>query len=214
MGMFSNRTPRNATPTPKLHEAVVDRTFSSPILEDEQQYVAVAAVPPAIIAVPPAQSAPLTESAPSTAPVPAPSVAEDSTSADDDAPPDAAASGAAGELQEHWLVLSLSCLAYVFLQASNAFVPAITMQGTSEALGMPISAIGALNSAGAGIKSILIIFAMGPVLDLVGRNPTSPRPLHSCNPPPTAPLLPPLPPRLAEPPRRPLLSPWCPLRCG
>ena len=152
MGLFSSRkgTPP-ATPSPS----------SRAMPNDEEQFVAVSAVPPAIVVVPPMQAPP---QAPAPAPADSP-VAKADTSAEDAT---AAASGAGEELRQHWLVLVLSCLAYVLLQASNAFVPAITMQGTSEELDMPISAIGALNSAGAGIKSILIIFVMGPVLDLVG----------------------------------------------
>ena len=51
--MLSGRTPRNGTPpaTPKSHEAV-DTTPPSAIPVDRQQYVAVAAIPPAIVAVP------------------------------------------------------------------------------------------------------------------------------------------------------------------
>ena len=74
----------------------------------------------------------------------------------------------ADELRKYWPVLTLSCGAYVLLQAGNAFVPAITMKAASEDLGMSIASFGALNSVGAGIKSVLIIFCMGPALDKYG----------------------------------------------
>jgi len=76
--------------------------------------------------------------------------------------------GAMAELRAHWPVLVVSCLAYVLLQAGNAFVPAITMVSSSEDLGMSIASFGALNSVGAGIKSVLIIFFMGPALERFG----------------------------------------------
>ena len=72
------------------------------------------------------------------------------------------------ELAKHWPVLVLSCVVYILLQAGNAFVPAITMVSSSADLGMSIASFGALNSVGAGIKSVLIIFFMGPALDKYG----------------------------------------------
>ena len=47
-------------------------------------------------------------------------------------------------------------------------VPALTMEATSEELGMSLASMGALNSIGAGLKSVLIIFLMGPALDHYG----------------------------------------------
>lgn len=72
------------------------------------------------------------------------------------------------ELKLHWPVLVLSCVAYVLLQSANAFVPAVTMQATSADLGISVASFAALNSAGAGIKSICILFIMGPALDAYG----------------------------------------------
>ena len=69
------------------------------------------------------------------------------------------------ELKLHWHVLAVSMLGYIFLQSSNAFVPAFTMEYTSEDLGMSLSEYGLMNSVGAGIKSILIIFLMGHAID-------------------------------------------------
>jgi hypothetical protein len=77
-------------------------------------------------------------------------------------------SGMGAELRAHWPVLVVSCCAYVLLQAGNAFVPAITMVSASSDLGMSIATFGALNSVGAGIKSILIIFFMGRALEELG----------------------------------------------
>ena len=47
-------------------------------------------------------------------------------------------------------------------------VPALTMEATSEELGMSLASMGALNSIGAGLKSVLIIFLMGQALDNYG----------------------------------------------
>ena len=77
-------------------------------------------------------------------------------------------SKAATELKKYWPVLVTSCVAYVLLQAGNAFVPAITMKRSSADLGMSVASFGALNSVGAGIKSVLIIFCMGPLLERFG----------------------------------------------
>ena len=72
------------------------------------------------------------------------------------------------ELKLYWPVLVISCLAYVLLQAANAFVPAVTMQATSSSLGMPVAMFASLNAIGAAIKSVCILFFMGPALDRFG----------------------------------------------
>lgn len=72
------------------------------------------------------------------------------------------------ELAQYGHLLFISCLAYLLLAGSSTFVPATIMTAVSEELGMSLAYLGALNSAGAGMKAVLIMFLMGPALEEIG----------------------------------------------
>ena len=73
-----------------------------------------------------------------------------------------------GEMAKYWHVLLLSCVAYLLLAGSSTFVPAVIMADVGRDLGMSLTQLGSLSSAGAGLKSVLIMFFMGPAIEKFG----------------------------------------------
>ena len=125
------------------------------LYDDESPAVVKAPAPTAAPAAAPVAPAP--EAAPALAP-PAPTAKS--------APPPPPEEKS--EFSKYGFMLTLSCVAYLLLAGSSTFVPAVIMADVGKSLDMSISSLGALSSAGAGTKAVLIMFLMGPAIEKFG----------------------------------------------